>query len=143
MTPSDPVPTRYGIDRPALGAMLTEWGEPRYRADQVWDALYRQRIPLEAASNLGKGLRDRLIAALPLVLESGVERRLRLLEERHVSEPGRPCRLEGQLPRRGVEGGRDAEQDLLGLERGIVPLRERVVPCGDDVSEDRRLCFEW
>ncbi|MGZ8735369.1 MAG: 23S rRNA (adenine(2503)-C(2))-methyltransferase RlmN [Acidimicrobiia bacterium] len=69
MTPTDREPTRYGIDRAALGTMLTEWGEPRYRADQVWDALYRQRIPLDEATPLGKALRERLTTALPLALE--------------------------------------------------------------------------
>jgi 23S rRNA (adenine2503-C2)-methyltransferase len=76
MTPSDTRgPTRYGIDRDALGALLAEWGEPRYRAEQVWDALYRQRIALGDATALGKALRDRLADALPLVLEPVTEQR--------------------------------------------------------------------
>lgn len=71
MTPPDPMPaTRYGIDRATLDALLAEWGEPRYRADQVWDALYRQRIPLDDATTLPKKLRERLTSALPLTLEA-------------------------------------------------------------------------
>ena len=42
---------------------------PRYRADQVWDALYRQQIPLEDATALPRALRDRLADALPLALD--------------------------------------------------------------------------
>ena len=34
-----PVTTRYGASRADVDALLAEWGEPRYRADQVWDAL--------------------------------------------------------------------------------------------------------
>ena len=33
--------SRYGATRAELDALLAEWGEPRYRADQVWDALLR------------------------------------------------------------------------------------------------------
>ena len=39
--------TRYAVDRDVVAALLAEWGEPRYRADQVWDALYRTMTPLE------------------------------------------------------------------------------------------------
>jgi len=63
-------PTRYGVDRDALTAMLVEWGEPRYRADQVWEGLWSQRRPLEEITSLGKDLRTRLESALPLALEA-------------------------------------------------------------------------
>ena len=43
-----------------LEALLAEWGEPRYRADQVWDALYRQHVPLDDATALPRALRERL-----------------------------------------------------------------------------------
>ena len=65
--------TRYGATRAEVEALLTEWGEPRYRADQVWDALYRQQIALEDATALPRALRDRLAAALPLALDPLVE----------------------------------------------------------------------
>lgn len=64
--------TRYGSSREAVERLLAEWGEPRYRADQVWDALYRRRIPLEDATELGVELRARLIEALPLVLAQDI-----------------------------------------------------------------------
>jgi 23S rRNA (adenine2503-C2)-methyltransferase len=58
--------TRYGATRADLADLLAE--EPRYRADQVWDALWRRRIPLEDATELPKGLRARLAEQLPLAL---------------------------------------------------------------------------
>jgi 23S rRNA (adenine2503-C2)-methyltransferase len=49
------------------------FGEPKYRADQAWDALYRQRVPLEAVTNLPKALRAQLADTLPLALDAGIE----------------------------------------------------------------------
>ena len=65
--------TRYGVARAELDALLAEWGEPRYRAEQVWDALYRQHAALDDATALPRALRDRLRDALPLALEPLVE----------------------------------------------------------------------
>jgi 23S rRNA (adenine2503-C2)-methyltransferase len=45
-----------------------EWGEPKYRAEQAWRALYREVIPLEEATALPRALRERLVEALPLAL---------------------------------------------------------------------------
>ena len=56
--------------RAELEALLAEWGEPRYRADQVWDALYRQHVPLDDATALPRALRERLADALPLALDA-------------------------------------------------------------------------
>jgi 23S rRNA (adenine2503-C2)-methyltransferase len=67
------VTTRYGASRAEIGALLAGWGEPRYRADQVWDALQRQQVPLDDATALSRALRTRLGDALPLALEPLVE----------------------------------------------------------------------
>jgi 23S rRNA (adenine2503-C2)-methyltransferase len=64
---------RYGVGRDELDALLLDWGEPRYRADQLWDALYRQHQPIEDATALPRALRERLIEALPLALSALVE----------------------------------------------------------------------
>ena len=64
--------TRYGISREQLLALLEEWGEPRYRAEQAWDALYRRRVPLADATALSKSLRGRLSDALPEALSLDV-----------------------------------------------------------------------
>jgi 23S rRNA (adenine2503-C2)-methyltransferase len=65
--------TRYGATRAEVEALLAGWSEPRYRADQVWDALYRQQVALDEATALPRALRDRLGDALPLALEPLVE----------------------------------------------------------------------
>jgi 23S rRNA (adenine2503-C2)-methyltransferase len=51
-----------------LAALLAEWGEPAYRARQVWDGLYRRRAPLDDLTDIGRPLRERLAEALPLAL---------------------------------------------------------------------------
>jgi 23S rRNA (adenine2503-C2)-methyltransferase len=66
------VTSRYGASRADVEALLAEWGEPRYRAEQVWEALYRP-VPLEEATALPRALRERLAEALPLELLSVVE----------------------------------------------------------------------
>lgn len=51
----------YTLDKDQIAALLKEWGEPRYRADQVWDWLYNRRVDsFDAMTNLPKTLRDRL-----------------------------------------------------------------------------------
>ena len=60
--------SRYGATRTELDELLADSGQPRYRAEQVWDALYRQQIPLEDATTLPRDLRERLADALPLSL---------------------------------------------------------------------------
>lgn len=65
--------TRYGSTRAELASWLDSAGTPRYRVDQVLDALYRQRIPLEEASALPRGLRAELALAFPLTLDPIVE----------------------------------------------------------------------
>jgi len=60
--------TRYAADREEIAALLEAWGEPRYRADQLWDALYGKVVPLDDATALPRALRHRLDEALPLAL---------------------------------------------------------------------------
>ncbi len=51
----------YDLDLPALADQLAQWGEPRYRAKQVWQGLYQQldASPLDF-SNGPKALREKL-----------------------------------------------------------------------------------
>ena len=64
-------PTRYGVTRDEIGALLS--AEPRYRADQVWDGLYRNlRTPAEM-SNLPRRLRDEIERLLPTELTAVAE----------------------------------------------------------------------
>jgi 23S rRNA (adenine2503-C2)-methyltransferase len=60
--------TRYGASFDELAALLASWGEPAYRARQVWSGLYGRRAPLEELTDLGRPLRSRLADALPLAL---------------------------------------------------------------------------
>jgi 23S rRNA (adenine2503-C2)-methyltransferase len=57
--------TRYGASRAQLTATLGEWGEPRYRADQLYEGLWTNRTPLDELTALPKALRARLAEALP------------------------------------------------------------------------------
>ena len=59
----------YDLTYPQLAELLTRWGEPRFRADQVWRWLYRSRVAeFEAMENLPTALRIRLAAETELHL---------------------------------------------------------------------------
>ncbi|MBM3673254.1 MAG: 23S rRNA (adenine(2503)-C(2))-methyltransferase RlmN [Actinobacteria bacterium] len=62
--------TRYGVTQEHLGELLQTLNEPAYRGEQIRDALYRQRVPLEDATNLPKALRTRLVDELPLAFST-------------------------------------------------------------------------
>ena len=34
-------PLIYDLDLPELSAILTKWGEPKFRAKQIWQGLYQ------------------------------------------------------------------------------------------------------
>jgi len=59
------LPLLYDFSLPELTALLASWGEPPYRARQVWQGLYRQfwNRP-EEFSNLPKSLREKLSASV-------------------------------------------------------------------------------
>lgn len=61
-------PSRYDLDRAAIGALLD--GEPAYRVDQVWDGLYAHTRGPSELTNIPKALRARLEADLPLALQT-------------------------------------------------------------------------
>lgn len=57
----------YDLSRPDLDALLASWGEPGFRANQLWAWLYEQRVTSFAAmTNLPAALRDRLSAEATL-----------------------------------------------------------------------------
>ena len=57
----------YDLTLDELQATLTGWGEPVFRAKQIWEWLYAKlAATYDAMTNLPKPLRDRLGAAYPL-----------------------------------------------------------------------------
>ncbi len=63
--PSDVLPLVYDYDLPALQALLKSWGQPAYRARQVWQGLYRHLWSRpEQFTNLPKALQQQIGARL-------------------------------------------------------------------------------
>lgn len=57
----------YSLTLEQLAELLESWGEPRFRAKQIWAWLYDQRVQsFDAMTNVSKGLRDRLSAETTL-----------------------------------------------------------------------------
>ncbi|MFN8377297.1 MAG: 23S rRNA (adenine(2503)-C(2))-methyltransferase RlmN [Anaerolineae bacterium] len=51
----------YSLDATGLETLLGGWGEPAFRARQIWDWLYVQRAPdFDSMRNVPKSLRERL-----------------------------------------------------------------------------------
>jgi 23S rRNA (adenine2503-C2)-methyltransferase len=65
-------PTRYGVSRDELGALLAD--QPRYRVDQVWAGLYEQLAEPAELTNVPKAVRARIDDALPAALRPVDER---------------------------------------------------------------------
>ena len=64
--------TLYSPTREEFAELLH--GEPRYRLDQVWDALYTQLVAPADITTAPKALRERLATALPTALTQVVRR---------------------------------------------------------------------
>jgi 23S rRNA (adenine2503-C2)-methyltransferase len=59
------LPLIYDLDQPALASLFGTWGEPAYRARQVWEGLYRHfYASAEQFSALPKPLRQKLASEL-------------------------------------------------------------------------------
>ncbi len=65
--------TRYGASHAEVEALLASWGEPAYRARQLWEGLYGQRSSLDDITTLPRALRERIGSALPLAFETVTE----------------------------------------------------------------------
>ncbi len=64
-----PVPTLiYDLDLSALSDLLQSWGEPAYRAKQIWQGLYQHLYNSpEQFTSLSKSLRERMAAELTFI----------------------------------------------------------------------------
>lgn len=86
----------YALSQEELKTLLVSWGEQGFRAKQVWDWLYGQRVAsIEAMGNLPKPLRERLqrearLGELSLVTEQvsrdGTRKRLYRLQDGQLIE---------------------------------------------------------
>jgi 23S rRNA (adenine2503-C2)-methyltransferase len=71
-----------GMDREELAALVSEAGEPTYRAKQIMDAVYRQRVEsLEEISTLPREFREKLV-------KSGMSVGAARIENKFVSADG-------------------------------------------------------
>ncbi|MDX9993379.1 MAG: 23S rRNA (adenine(2503)-C(2))-methyltransferase RlmN [Anaerolineales bacterium] len=58
-------PLIYDLDLPALAERLSSWGEPAFRARQIWQGLYKNIwVSPDEFSNLPKPLREKMAANL-------------------------------------------------------------------------------
>jgi adenine C2-methylase RlmN of 23S rRNA A2503 and tRNA A37 len=92
------VPTVYDLSPEALTDTFTSWGEPAFRAKQVWTQLWKRAATYDGMSEISPILRERLEAELPI----GVE----VVDERAVAtkpRPGRaPSRRRGSMSYQGA-----------------------------------------
>lgn len=68
------MPAAYDVSRDELAALLQGWGEPAYRAKQVWAGLHERLATPDELTDLPKGLRAKLAEALPPALAPELER---------------------------------------------------------------------
>ncbi len=62
-------PTLYDLDLPAMTTLLAAWGQPAFRARQVWEWLYRHyAADFDQMTNLPAALRERLAAETTLTI---------------------------------------------------------------------------
>ena len=61
--------TVYDLSREQLTDRLVGWGEPAFRAKQVWSQLWKRAATFEQMSDIAPALRERLREELPLGVE--------------------------------------------------------------------------
>ena len=101
--------TVYDLSLEALEDQLASWGQPRFRAKQIWRWLYHQTVQdWDAMANLPKPLRTRLAESFALT-------------------PGRVVAVSGQPAetRKMLLELADGER----IEAVIIPARERNTLC--------------
>jgi len=63
------VSTVYDLTADELAGRLQAWGEPAFRAKQVWSQLWKRGATYDAMSDVSPALRERLAAELPTGVE--------------------------------------------------------------------------
>jgi 23S rRNA (adenine2503-C2)-methyltransferase len=132
------------LNRDELRALLAAWGQPGYRADQVWHWLYAQRAASpDEMTNLPKALRARLanetrVGGLTLIVQqqsSDGETVKWLFALPPLSSPPQAGGIEGgpqaggRAPVRG-QGGPQIETVLMGYRRRRTACISSQAGCG-------------
>ena len=68
------MPTVYDLTRDQLTDRLVGWGEPAFRAKQIWTQLWKRAATYDQMSDVPPALRERLAVDLPLGVEVAYER---------------------------------------------------------------------
>jgi 23S rRNA (adenine2503-C2)-methyltransferase len=68
------VPARFDASREDVAGLVAAWGEPAYRARQLWDGLHRRLREPHELTDLPKAQRQRAAEELPASLAAEVER---------------------------------------------------------------------
>ena len=68
------MPSRVDASRADIDALVSSWGEPGYRARQLWDGMHRQLRTPEELTDPPRALRALVAEALPAPLAAEVER---------------------------------------------------------------------
>jgi len=68
------MPTVYDLSREELSERLVAWGEPSFRAEQVYSQLWKRAATYDQMSDVSPELRERLAEELPLGVEIITER---------------------------------------------------------------------
>ena len=63
------MPTVYDLTHEELAERLTAWGEPAFRAQQVWTQLWKRAATYDEMSDVPPALRERFAAELPTGVE--------------------------------------------------------------------------
>lgn len=105
--------TVYDLTREELAERLAAWGEPGFRAKQVWSQLWRRAARYDQMSDISPALRDRLSAELPMGIE--------VLDE-HTSDRGATRKALLRL------GGEHV------IETVLMGYRDRVTVCASSQS---------
>ena len=114
-----PVPTAYDLTQEQLTDHLAAWGEPAFRAKQVYAQLWKRSARYEEMSDVSPALRDRLVHELPL----GVE----VLDER-LADGGATRK---SLLKLGAKG-HIVEVVLMGYAQRVTVCISSQVGCGMD-----------
>ena len=107
------------MDLERLDTLLADWGEPSFRAGQVWEWLARGSSSYEEMTNLPAALRDRLADELPL---STLSRRAARRSRRDGTEKALFATADGRPVEAVLMRYRDGRRSLCLSSQSGCPL---------------------